>query len=344
MNPVRGASSDWGSAPIQWSDNMVNDAMTAPMKAEAHAKAPSSFDVLFDKCFRGLTYLFTLAMILLLFYIVFRIGRQALPAVSEYGLRFLASTTWDVNAGRFGILPEIWGTLYSSILALIVGGFFGITIAIFLTQDFLPYRIETALKNIVELLAAIPSVVYGLWGIYVLIPLLRPLADLLHDNFGWIPFFSTSLSGPGMFPASLVLSIMILPTVAAISQDALRSIPHKTKEAAFGMGTTRWEAILRVILPTASGGIFGALVLGFGRALGETMALAMLVGNANQISFSLFAPANTLAALLALNFPEAGKHEASILMYAACVLLFITLIVNIIGASIIAKTGTGVKK
>jgi phosphate transport system permease protein len=264
--------------------------------------------------------------------------------MSEYGLSFLTSTTWDPNAGEFGILPEIWGTLFSSILALILGGFFGIAIAIFVTQDFLPHKIELVLKNIIELLAAIPSVVYGLWGIFVLIPLIRPVADFLYDKFSWIPFFSTSLSGPGMAPAALVLAIMILPTVAAISQDAFRAIPHKTKEAAYGMGTTRWEAILRVMLPTASGGIFGALVLGFGRALGETMALAMLVGNSNQISLSLFAPANTLAALLALNFPEAGEHEASILMYAACVLLLITLLVNVAGTAIISKTGSGGQK
>ncbi len=315
-----------------------------PSEAYEHdglAQPPSSGDILFDKSFRALTCVFTWATILLLAYIVYKIGRQAIPAFSTYGLGFLTSTTWDVNAHEFGILPEIWGTLYSSFLALFVGGFFGITIAIFLTQDFLPHKVELILKNIIELLAAIPSVVYGLWGIYVLIPLIRPLADFLHDTLGWIPFFSTSLSGPGMFPAALVLSIMILPTVAAISQDAFRAIPHKTKEAAFGMGTTRWEAILRVMLPTASGGIFGALVLGFGRALGETMALAMLVGNSNEISLSLFAPANTLAALLALNFPEAGELEASVLMYAACVLLLITLLVNIAGAAIINRTGRG---
>jgi phosphate transport system permease protein len=298
----------------------------------------------FDKSFRGMTYAFTLATILLLGYILFEIGGKALPAMSEFGLGFMFSTTWDVNAGQFGILPEIWGTLYSSLVALFVGGFFGITIAIFVTQDFLPHKIETILKRIIELLAAIPSVVYGLWGIFVLIPLIRPFAHFLNDILGWLPFFSTRLSGPGMFPAAIVLSIMILPTVAAISQDAFNAIPHKTKEAAYGMGTTRWEAILRVMIPTASGGIFGALVLGFGRALGETMALAMLVGNSNQISLSLFAPANTLAALLAMNFPEAGEKEVSLLMYAACVLLVITLLVNVAGAAIIARTGSGGKK
>lgn len=308
---------------------------------ESLAKPPTSGDITFDKSFRALTQVFTWLTILLLGYIVYKIGGQAIPAMGKFGLSFLTSTTWDVNAQQFGILPEIWGTLYSSLLALALGGFFGVAIAIFLTQDFLPHKIEVVLNRIVELLAAIPSVVYGLWGIFVLIPMIRPLAEFLHSNFSWLPFFSTSLSGPGMFPAALVLSIMILPTVAAISQDALRSIPHKTKEAAFGMGTTRWEAILRVMLPTASGGIFGALVLGFGRALGETMALAMLVGNSNQISLSVFAPANTLAALLALNFPEAGPLEVSVLMYAACVLMLITLAVNIIGAAIITRTGPG---
>jgi phosphate transport system permease protein len=318
----------------------TNSERNAP---ESLAKPPTRSDVTFDKSFKILTQAFTWLTILLLAYIVFKIGGQAIPAISKYGFTFLTSTTWDVNAQEFGILPEIWGTLYSSLLALALGGFFGIAIAIFLTQDFLPHTVEVVLNRTVELLAAIPSVVYGLWGIFVLIPLIRPVADFFHNNFSWIPFFSTSLSGPGMFPAALVLSIMILPTVAAISQDAFRSIPHKTKEAAFGMGTTRWEAILRVMLPTASGGIFGALVLGFGRALGETMALAMLVGNSNQISLSVFAPANTLAALLALNFPEAGELEASVLMYAACVLMMITLVVNIIGAAIITKTGTGGK-
>ncbi len=194
-------------------------------------------------------------------------------------------------------------------------------------------------RTIVDLLAAIPSVVYGLWGIYVVIPTLRPLANWLNTELGWIPFFGTSLCGPGMLPAAIVLAIMILPTIAAVSQDALRRVPYKVKEAAYGMGTTRWEAILRVMLPTASSGIFGAMVLGFGRALGETMALAMLIGNANQISLSLFSPANTLASLLASNFPEAGQIEIEALMYAAMALLAITMIVNTIGLYIMNLSG-----
>jgi phosphate transport system permease protein len=299
---------------------------------------PSRSDYLGDRGFRSLALAGASVILILVLFILWKIGGQAWPAVSEYGFSFLTSTSWDVSREQFGILPEIWGTLYSSLLALIVGGFFGVGVAIFLTQDFLPPVLAAVFRTIVELLAAIPSVVYGLWGIYVVIPAIRPVANWLHDQLGWIPFFGTSLSGPGMMPAAIVLSIMILPTIAAISQDALRSVPYKVKEAAFGMGTTRWEAILRVILPTASAGIFGAMVLGFGRALGETMALAMLIGNSNQISLSLFSPANTLASLLASNFPEAGQLEIQALMYAALALLGITLAVNLIGTGIMTIT------
>jgi phosphate transport system permease protein len=221
---------------------------------------------------------------------------------------------------------------------LLVGGFVGVTIAILLTQDFLPPHFAVAFRTLIEMLAAIPSVVFGLWGIFVVIPFVRPGANWLNEHFSSIPFFSSSLSGPGLLPAVIVLSIMILPTVAAISQDAIGLVPYKIKEAAYGMGTTRWEAILKVIVPTASSGISSALVLGFGRALGETMALAMLIGNSNQISLSLFSPANTLAALLASNFPEAAQTERQALMYAALVLLAITLVVNVIGTLILLWT------
>jgi phosphate transport system permease protein len=299
------------------------------------AQAPSPLALLTDRIFFVIATLGALGLIALVGYIVYEIGQQAIPAISHNGLGFLTKSTWDVQKSEFGILPQIWGTLYSSLLALLVGGFVGVTIAVFLTQDFMPARVAVVFRTLIEMLAAIPSVVFGLWGIFVVIPFLRPIAGFLHDNFGGIPFFSTSLSGPGLLPAVIVLSIMILPTVAAISQDAIGLVPYKIKEAAYGMGTTRWEAILKVILPTASAGISSALVLGFGRALGETMALAMLIGNANQISLSLFSPANTLAALLASNFPEAAQTERQALMYAALVLLAITLIVNVLGTLIL---------
>jgi phosphate transport system permease protein len=305
---------------------------------------PSTFDVFADRLFRGLAQLGALLILALIAVILWEIGGKALPGIQKYGLGFITGTTWDVSRQQFGILPEIWGTLYSSLLALLIGGFFGIVMAIFLTQDFLPPKLAQIFRTIVELLAAIPSVVYGLWGIFVVIPAIRPVAAWLHETLGWFPLFSTSLSGPGMMPAAIVLAIMILPTVAAVSQDALRAVPYKIKQAAYGLGATHWEAILRVMVPTAATGLFGALVLGFGRALGETMALAMLVGNSNQISASLFSPANTLAALLALNFPEAGRNEVEVLMYAALVLLAITLAVNILGSAIMVLTRRKLKQ
>jgi phosphate transport system permease protein len=315
-------------------ETAIPDPLQQRPAGDSISAPPSKLDYIFDRGFRALAVVGAVSILVLLAAILYEIGGKAIPGIREYGLSFIASSTWDVKEGHFGILPAIWGTLYSSLLALLIGGAFGVAMAIFLTQDFLPPQLARVFRTIVELLAAIPSVVYGLWGIFVVVPAIRPAADWLHETLGFIPLFGSSLSGPGLLPAALVLAIMILPTVAAVSQDALRLIPYRVKEAAYGMGATRWEAILKVLLPAARNGIFGALVLGFGRALGETMALAMLIGNSNQISLSLFAPANTLAALLALNFPEAGPREIPVLMYAALVLLAITLIVNIAGSAI----------
>jgi len=317
---------------------MVAQTFHGASEPDAITQPPARDEYLVDRAFGGLARASAVALVLLVAYILWEIGIQAFPAIVANGASFLVSSTWDVSKQAFGILPAIWGTLYSSLLALVIGGFFGITVAIFLTQDFLPQRLAMVFRTVIEMLAAIPSVVFGLWGIFVVIPAIRPLANWLHETLGWIPFFGSSLSGPGLLPAALVLAIMVLPTVAAISQDALQLVPYRTKEAAYGMGATRWEAILKVMLPTAAGGIASALVLGFGRALGETMALAMLIGNSNQITLSMFAPANTLASLLASNFPEAGEIERQALMYAALVLLAITLAVNIFGNFMLALT------
>ena len=302
------------------------------------ARLPGPGERWFDRSFRGGTRIVTWLVVVLSVYIVWEIGSNAWPAMQTFGPRFLSDSAWDPNNGRFGVLPQIWGTLYSSLLALLMAGSVGLVLAVFLSEGFLPRRVEATFRYVVELLAAVPSVVYGLWGIHVVIPLLRPAANWLHEQFGWLPLFETSLSGPGLFPAALVLAIMVLPTVAAISQDAIRAVPDRMREAVYGMGATRWQAIGKVILPAAGSGIFGALVLGLGRALGETMALAMLVGNSNQISLSLFSPANTLAASLALNFPEAGVLEAQALMYSALILLAITLLVNLIGAWFVGRS------
>jgi phosphate transport system permease protein len=323
------------------------------------AQAPTSRQVIVDRVFRAICFAFALFTLALALFIVLQMAVAAVPAIGRYGFGFLSGRVWDPNTERYGILAEIWGTLYTSVLALVLGTAFGVAAAIFLSEGYLgqavfrvlrqaglhlhpvwtrvPDQLERLLQNLIELLAAIPSVVYGLWGLFIVIPLIRPLCNWLHLKLGWIPLFGTDLSGPGVLPAVIVLAIMILPTVTAISRDALVSVPPKLRMAAYGLGATRWEAILAVILPTALRGIFGGIVLAFGRALGETMALAMLVGNSNQISVSMFSPANTLAALLANNFPEAGAKQVSVLMYAALVLLGITLAVNVVGALIIER-------
>lgn len=327
------------------------------------AKAPSQAQRWTDIAFRSLCRGFGWLSALGVGYIILEIALKARPAMGTLGFGFLTGTTWDPNEEKYSILPEIWGTLYTSMLALGVGTFFGVAVALFLSEGFLgevlmnvvqrvglgnrpfwlrvPDIAERILRNLIELLAAIPSVVYGLWGLFVVIPALRPPSVWLYEHFGFLSLFSTPLSGPGVLPAVLVLSIMLLPTITALSRDALVSVPSKLRMAAYGMGATRWETILAVNIPTAARGIFGAVVIAFGRALGETMALAMLVGNANRLTVSLFSPANTLAALLANSFPEAGPKEVSVLMYAALVLLGITLIVNIAGSALLMRASRG---
>lgn len=306
-------------------------------------RPPDGLQKAFDRGFRVLAYALGGSVVLLLAGVVFEVMRHGGTAMAREGFGFLGRSNWDPNAGQFGILPAIVGTLYTSLVALVVGGFLGITTAIVLSQGFLRRRYELVMKNVIELLAAIPSVVYGLWGIYVLIPTLRPAANFLHEHLGFLPPLSTRLSGPGILPASLVLAIMILPTVTAISREAMVAVPKRLSAAAYGLGATRWEVIFRVTLPTAAGGIFGALVLGFGRALGETMALAMLVGNANRFGWSLLSPGNTLSALLANHFPEAGRVEVGALMYAAVVLLLITLAVNAAGSLLMLRATRGLR-
>ena len=327
------------------------------------SQPPSSWQRFADAAFNGVCQAAAWMTVFLVVVIVLRIATAAAPAMNKYGADFILGTTWDPNKAQFSILPEIWGTLYSSLLALAVGTAFGVAAAVFLSEGYLgeflygvmrafrveslgfwgelPNRLEHLLRNLIELLAAIPSVVYGLWGLFVVIPVVRPACNWLHAKAGWFPLFRTDLSGPGMLPAAIVLSIMILPTITAISRNALVSVPPKLRMAAYGLGATRWETLLAVIIPTASRGIFGGVVLAFGRALGETMALAMLVGNANQISLSLFSPANTLAALLANSFPEARANDVAVLMYAALVLLAITLVVNMVGAVILRRASAG---
>ncbi|HEU5077512.1 MAG TPA: phosphate ABC transporter permease subunit PstC [Polyangiaceae bacterium] len=315
-----------------------SDLRPVPARSEPAASGVPPLQRLVDRAFRSTVLACAVLVILLVVAIVYEVMVRAWPAIDKWGLDFLTQSKWDPNSSSFGVLAEIAGTLYTSFLALIGGGVLGISVALVTSQGFLSARWELVLKNVIELLAAIPSVVYGLWGIFVLIPAIRPVANALHESLGFLPFFATPFKGPGILPSALVLSIMILPTVTAVSREALAAVPARLPAAAYGLGATQWEVIWSVMLPTASGGVFGSLVLGLGRALGETMALAMLVGNAQAYGWSLLSPGTTLAALLANHFPEAGEIEVQALMYAALLLLLITLAVNVLGTWIMLRT------
>lgn len=282
--------------------------------------------------FRGISFLATLVVVLLMLGIVLTLTADAREAIQSYGLGFLVNTEWNPVSGRetYGILPMIYGTLASSAIALFLAIPFGITTAIFLSEGFLPVSLESLLVFLIELLAAIPSVVYGFWGIFVLIPFLQPPSFWLNEHWGGFPLFATPPIGPGLLPAGIILAIMILPIITAISRNSLKAVPSELREAAMALGVTRWEAIIHVLLPTASSGIIGAVILALGRALGETMAVTMVIGNANQLQLSLFAPASAIASLLANEFAEAQGMQVSALMYAGLVLLVVTLAVNLV--------------
>lgn len=293
----------------------------------------------FDSFFVGLTVAFALGTGVLLLAIATVILIQSVPAIQEFGLGFLWTSAWNPVEGReaFGALPMIYGTLVSSLIALLIAVPLGVGTAIFLSENFIPLKVRTILVFLVELLAAIPSVVYGLWGIFVLIPFLKVVGDWLYNNLGWIPLFGTPPVGPGMLPAGVVLAIMILPIITAISRDSLAALPPDLRQASLGIGATRWGTIFRVLIPAAISGIVGGIMLALGRAMGETMAATMIIGNANQLNISLLAPANTIASLLANQFAEAKGLQVSALMYAAFVLMILTLIVNVLAEFIVSQ-------
>jgi len=290
-----------------------------------------------DRTFIWTTRIFAWGVAIVLFAIALTVARQAIPAIREFGLGFLFTSAWNPVESNYGALPMIAGTLISSAIALLLAIPLGIGSAIFLSEDFIPTKFRTPLVFLVELLAAVPSVVYGLWGIFVLIPLLRPFQQFMHNNFGWIPLFSTPPAGPGMFPAAIVLTIMILPIIIAISRDSLAQLPPELRQASLGLGETRWGTIFRVLLPAAFSGIVGGIMLALGRAMGETMAVTMLIGNSNSLSPSIFAPANTISSLLANQFAEASGLQVAALMYAGLVLFILTFLVNVVAEIIVRQ-------
>lgn len=270
---------------------------------------------------------FTLPLLILLILGELVVG--AWPAIRQFGFQFLTTTTWDPVAGKFGALPLIAGTLYSSLVAMVIAVPLALGVSIFLTE-FAPRALRTPLGAIVELLAGVPSVIYGLWGMYVLIPLQRDvLWPVLRHGLEWLPFFKGPFYGPSVLAGGTILAIMCLPYIAAVSREVLLAVPASQREAALALGATRWEAVWTVILPYGRAGIFGAVVLGLGRALGETMAVTMVIGNRHDLSLSVLQPGYTIAAAVANEFAEAvsSLHLSSLVLAALC-LFFITVVVN----------------
>jgi phosphate transport system permease protein len=292
---------------------------------------------LVDQGFRLLSVVLASLVGLVLAGILLTVLWGSRDAAMRFGLQFLVVSDWDPAGDTYGAFTAIYGTIVSSVLALLIAVPLGVGTAIFITENLIPLRIRQTVGLMVELLAAIPSVVLGLWAIFVMEPFLRPILELLHQTLGWLPFFSTVPQGPGMAPAVLILVVMILPIITAISRDSLQQVPPELRQAAYGVGTTRWDAILRVILPAAVSGITGGVMLALGRAMGETMAVTMIIGNSNNFSWSVLAPGNTIASMLANQFGEADGFQVSALMYAALILMLLTLLVNVLAQWVVRR-------
>jgi len=285
-----------------------------------------------EASFRKLLYLAGLSLLILLLAIFFSLVIASLPALRQFGFSFLIGRTWDPVRGEFGALAFLVGTLMSSFMALLISLVFSLPISIFLGEYFRQGNASTIMKSVIELLAGIPSVIYGFWGLFLLVPLVRAL----EVKLGVPP------QGVGIFTASLILAIMIIPYASSIATEVINLVPSDLKEAALSLGATRFEVIRKVILPYAYSGIFAGILLALGRALGETMAVTMVIGNSNFLPKSIFSPGNTMASVIANEFTEAtGSLYLASLIELALVLFIVTTIINILGKLVIRKMSRG---
>lgn len=282
-----------------------------------------------DRIYRFVLTALALGLPLLLLVILGVLFVGALPALKRFGPSFLWTSTWDPVAEVYGAAPMIFGTLASSFLALLIAVPLALSVAIFLTE-FSPGWLRQPVAFVVELLAAIPSVVYGMWGIFVLIPFLRSaVVPPLKAVLGWTPFFQGAFYGNSLLAGGIILAIMIVPYIAAVSREVLLAVPASQREAALAMGATRWEAVRSAVLPYGRAGLIGAVILGLGRALGETMAVTMLIGNRHDIGVSVFQPAYTMAAAIANEFSEATTNLYLAALFEVGLILFVlTVVVN----------------
>ena len=300
----------------------------------------SSRPITFDEVYRGVLFAAATCVFLVVALIVYETAKGAEMSIRAFGWSFLTTTEWDPVAGRFGAVPYIYGTLVTSAIALLLAVPIGIGSAIFLAE-LAHRRLGGAVSFVMELLAAIPSIVYGIWGFFVLAPFLRVYIEpWLIQNFGYLPLFSGTPFGIGILNAGIILAIMVIPTIISISREVLIATPRSFREASLALGATRSEAIA-VVLDAARPGILGSIILALGRALGETMAVTMVIGNTNRITGSILAPGATMASIIANEFTEATEAlYLSALIEIALVLFAITIVVNAL-ARILVRWTTG---
>jgi phosphate transport system permease protein len=289
-----------------------------------------------DRLFKGSTLVAALSVLAIVLLILTELYSQSELSIHQFGFKFFTSSNWDPVAGDFGALPFIYGTLVSSFLALLIAAPLGIGVAIFM-NEMCPIPLRNPFSYLVELLAAIPSVIYGLWGLFVLVPIMRTYVQpFLAAHLGWTGLFSGPIYGIGMLPASVILAIMVVPFISSITREVMLAVPQQQREAALALGATRWEMLRIGVLRNARIGIMGGIVLALGRALGETMAVTMLIGNRPEIAKSLFAPGYTMASVIANEFSEATENlYLSALVEIGLALFLVTIIVNIIAQALI---------
>ncbi|MBM3939955.1 MAG: phosphate ABC transporter permease subunit PstC [SAR202 cluster bacterium] len=303
---------------------------------------PTRRSHLSDRIFFHVTRSLAVLVLILSLLLVFELLRGSAEARAEFGIGFIWGTTWDPVAEQFSTLPTITGTLAKAFLSLLIAVPVSLGTAIFLAI-YAPRWIRTPLSYIVESLASIPSVIIGLWGLFIMVPVVRVLQIWLKDNFGWFPLFSgPAIFGVGVLAAGIILAIMITPIIAAISRDVIRTVPRAQMEGLLALGATRWEAIWKVVLPYGRAGIIGAVILGLGRAVGETMAVTMVGGNAFKLVTSLFDPVHSMASQIASEFTEADSNlYVSSLIYVGLVLFAITVVIEIVAQLMIWRITKG---
>ena len=295
-----------------------------------------------DFIFKGMTALFASSILVILLLMILEMSSESFPSVREFGWNFIANSKWDAVEGNFGALPFIYGSVISSILALVLATPLSIGAAIFITE-ITPKKFGSAIASLIELLAAIPSVIYGLWGVLVMAPWLqRTVEPFLIKYLGFLPFFQGAPYGVSMLAAVFILMIMVVPIITSISKEMLLAVPQSQREAAIALGATRWEMIRMAVLPYGRSGILGAVILGLGRAIGETMAVTMVIGNTPQISLSLLSPAYTMPSVIANEFAETTtKLHAAALMEIGLILLVVTLLINILARLLVWSVTRG---